>query len=487
MTQLTHSFLDQAADICPDSLAATLLEQSLTFAQAQDWAHGYALALAEIGLRKGDRIVVQAEFSLAQLGLFFGAQILGAVFAPVHPDFSAAELERAARYLRPALVVQDAKRAVQAPLPDDFKTILLDGALAAMAESHLGRRQAEVAIDPEAAHAIFLTSGSTGQPKGVVLSHRASWLRSVMGASRAVAAGGRGELLTFPMFHWAGWNYLLENWAHRRAAHFLLSSKGEDIIRAVARHDPAYLYAIPAVWERILTCGLPFDGSRLRHVASGTSGFDVSLMERIRAACPNARQGIYYGSTEFGGTCCQLDEEIHKRVGSVGQPYAGVACKLVEGELYLKGPTLFSGYFDLPEKTAEVMQDGYYATGDLASIDDDGFITITGRAREVIRTGGESVAPVEVELALRDYPGLRGAAVIGLPDQTWGEVVCLVAEVEPSRAPPEIDDLRLWLQGRVANYKHPRRLFILDQLPRTPATGQIMRGKIKEIIQAHLA
>ncbi|GEM_PF-4324588 len=125
MSVLLHTFLDQAADLCPQALAATLDEASWSFAQSRDWAHAYAIALADMGISKGDRIIVQAEFSLAQLGLFFGAQRLGAVFAPLHPDFGQQEVLRAVRYLRPSLMVQDRLRATQSPRPKGWATSCL--------------------------------------------------------------------------------------------------------------------------------------------------------------------------------------------------------------------------------------------------------------------------------------------------------------------------------------------------------------------------
>ena len=490
MTQHIPSILDNAETLVPGALAATLGDEAITFGDAGKLTRRYAQVLSDLGLCQGDRLVLQADFTLDQIALYFAVQKLGAVFAPINPAFGPEEATRDVPYLRPRIVVQDLGHAASCPIRTDATCVTLgfDGA------NPLGPRVASaddtfdpgVTIAPDDPHGIFLTSGSTGQPKGVMLSHRASWMRSHLGASRSVGAGGRGELLTFPMFHWSGWNYLMENWAHRRPIHFLTGTTGDDMARAIARHDPAYFYAIPAVWERLLASTVPFDGSRLRSVASGTSKFDPVLMERIAERFPRANRGVYYGATEFGGACCLIEEEIARHPGGVGMPYAGVDVRIVDGELQLRGPTVMSGYFELPEKTAEVMDDGWYRTGDLADIGADGFLTITGRAREVIRSGGETVAPAEVELGLQGFPGLRGVAIIGLNDPTWGEIVCAVAELEPGTACPEVEMLRAWLAGRVAPYKHPRRVFALANLPRTPATGQIMRTRIKQLIEADM-
>lgn len=505
MTLTVHSILASAVASAPDALAATLGEESQTFRQVQAQTLRYESVLRHLGLREGDRLVLQASFDLDQIALFFASQRIGVSVAPLNPAFSRAELEPLLAYLKPRMLVQDAGCAAicaglfaQEPpapgAPAPLHAVLGDTA-AAPGQVALGpllararpAPQAGAPVDPDSIHAIFLTSGSTGQPKGVMLSHRASWLRSHMGASRCSAAGGRGELITFPMFHWAGWNYLLENWAHKRPAHFLETSSGDDIARAIARHDPAYLYAIPALWERILASDVPFDGSRVRSVGCGTSRFDFALMDRLSERFPRAHRGVFYGSTEFGSSCTLVDDEIANRPGSVGLPNAGVEARLVEGELWLRGITAMSGYFELPDQTAEVLRDGWYATGDLAEIDADGFVSVTGRAREVIRSGGETIAPAEVELALRGFPGLRAVAIIGVSDPTWGEIVCAVTELEDGAGCPEVGALRAYLDGRIAPYKHPRRVIALPELPRTPATGQIMRARLKSLVQTGVA
>ncbi len=496
MTQLVHSILTVAANTAPNALAATLGDEGMSFADVTALTARYTNVLRDLGLGHGERIVVQADFTLEQIALFFASQYLGAAFTPVNPACNLSEVSEIAAYLRPAILVQDATRAA-AMVPD-----LPSGATrhatfggSSPAGSNTLDRLLDAAPDKvdfasptqeDDAHAIFLTSGSTGRPKGVVLSHRASWLRSHLGASRFVSAGGRGELLTFPMFHWAGWNYLLENWAHKRPIHFVSEASGDGIAKAIARHDPAFLYAIPAVWERILASPLPFDGSRLRAIGSGTSKFDPVLMDRLAARFPNASRGVFYGSTEFGGACSLIEDEIARRPGSVGLPGAGIEARIHDGELQLRGPTVMSGYFELPDQTAEVLSDGWYRTGDLAERDADGFITITGRARELIRSGGEAIAPAEVELALQGFPGIRGVAIVGLADSTWGEIVCAVTELEDGVPCPPVAAIRSYLEGRIAPYKHPRRIIHLTELPRTPATGQIMRSRIKEIVQADM-
>jgi len=162
-----------------------------------------------------------------------------------------------------------------------------------------------------------------------------------------------------------------------------------------------------------------------------------------------------------------------------------VDVRLDGGEVCMKSELLMDGYFDQPDATAEALRDGWYHTGDLGSLDDEGYLSIVGRARDVIRTGGETVAPGEVEAALATHPGVREVAVVGVPDADWGEVVCAVV-VPKDRAPEpvDLDALRTHTAAQLASYKQPRRLEIVAELPRTPATGQVQRPLLVERITA---
>ncbi len=150
----------------------------------------------------------------------------------------------------------------------------------------------------------------------------------------------------------------------------------------------------------------------------------------------------------------------------------------------MRSPFLMDGYFDNPAATAEVLVEGWYHTGDLGVFDDEGYLSIVGRARDVIRSGGETIAPGEVEHVLATHPGVADVAVVGVPDAQWGEVVTAVLVLRPGAVAPDVASLREFCEGRLAPFKHPRRVAIVDALPRTPATGQVQRTLIVERLQA---
>jgi Acyl-CoA synthetases (AMP-forming)/AMP-acid ligases II len=285
----------------------------------------------------------------------------------------------------------------------------------------------------------------------------------------------------FPLFHMAGWSIALGAWQGRRAVHFSPADPAA-LLEAVQRHRAGRLYAIPAVWARILDHGVDrYDVSTLREADTGTSATPPELIAAIRDALPHTVTRIFYGSTEAGPTTILANDHLAAKPGGVGRPQPGCEVRLSEsGEVCVRSAFLMDGYFDDPQATAEALPDGWYHTGDLGAFDADGYLSIVGRARDVIRSGGETIAPVDVERVLGSHPAFADVAVVGVPDPAWGEVVTACVVVKAGVDAPDLESLRAWCADRLASFKHPRRLVVLDALPRTPATGQVQRTLIVE-------
>jgi len=173
------------------------------------------------------------------------------------------------------------------------------------------------------------------------------------------------------------------------------------------------------------------------------------------------------------------DWEIAERPGSVGRAAFPGALWLDEGEVCFASPAMMDGYYRLGRETAAVLHDGVYRSGDTGELDEDGYLYLTGRTSELIRAGGEPVWPVEVEAALRGLDGVADLAVVGVPDATWGEIVC-AAVVPADGVVPDVERLRSHLDGRLARFKHPRRVAVVPEIPRTPATGQVQRRRLRD-------
>jgi acyl-CoA synthetase (AMP-forming)/AMP-acid ligase II len=430
------------------------------------------------------------ETSLALLPLFVATTKVGAVFAPLNPRLSVEEAMPLVRLARPTLAVADDGRSDALAALTARVDVPLVGCIG-------GATGGEIDLDPARLppsvgkifltevnerdpHMLFFTSGSTGRPKGVVVSHRANYLRTHPGVSRDRV---EHSVCMFPLFHMAAYTLALSAWQTGGSVSFVPGAVADELLRAVEVQGANRLYCIPAVWARILERNLAdYDVSSLREVDTGTSATPLSLLRELKQRFPQARVRVYYGSTEAGACTVLSDEDLLARPGSVGRPVAGARARLgADGELLIQSPLLFDEYFDDPAATRAALDGGWYHSGDRACIDGDGYVTITGRLTELIRTGGEAVAPAEVEAVLREHAAIADVAVVGIPDPRWGEIVCAVA-VARAGGGATLAELQQLCAGRLAGFKKPRRLEWVDALPRTSATGQVQRALLVQQI-----
>jgi fatty-acyl-CoA synthase len=495
MPLIVNDVLACAAGSAPSRLAVTLGDEGMTFGAVESLANRFSHALRALGARSGERLAWWSETTLSGVGLFFASSRIGTAFVPLNPASSDDEVGAALGYLRPQFLIVDPTHAARAEqLVDGHQTRLLTvgGGRTVLPGVDLSARAAAASPaapdvplpEEDAICTIFLTSGSTGRPKGVMVSQRATWLRTHAGAAAHSTTGGAGELVSFPLFHMAGWNFSMMAWSAGRAAHLVRRADADELLGAVERWSPSTLYCIPAVWRRILDSDRAVDTRSVEWALTGTSQVTPELLEGIKRKFPAARTTVNYGSTETARAVALRDPDLFTHPGSVGHPIPGVRAKVADdGELLIASDRLMSGYFELPAETEEAIQDGWYHTGDLAERDDEGYLTIVGRKKEVIRTGGETVAPVEVEAALAGYPGVADLAVVGVPDAQWGEVVCAVVVLADGAVLPGPTELRAYLGDRLAPHKHPRRVVGVDVLPRTSATGQVQRARLVQQLE----
>jgi len=491
MPLIANDVLACAAGTAPARLAATLGEDRLTFGQVEVLANQFANALHGLGARSGERAAWWSDTTLEGVGLYFALSRLGMAFVPLNPAYTDDEAAAVLAYIRPQLLIVDPAHAARAEqLVQGTGAILLTVGgqgvqpgvdLSVLAQASSSSAPSLPLPAEDAVSTIFLTSGSTGQPKGVMVSQRATWLRTHAGAAAYSTTGGPGEVIMFPLFHMAGWNFAMMAWSARHAAHLVRRADAEQLLGAIDRWSPSIIYCIPAVWRRLLESDRKVDTGSIEWALTGTSQVTPELLAGIKELFPTARTTVNYGSTETARAVGLQDPDLFTHPGSVGHPIPGVQAKVADdGELLITSDRLMSGYFELPAETAQALQGGWYHTGDLAEQDDEGYLYIVGRKKEVIRTGGETVAPVEVEGALQGFPGLAELAIVGIPDPQWGEVVCAVVVLDEGAVAPSVEELRSHIGSRLAAYKHPRRVVEVDVLPRTSATGQVQRAKLAQ-------
>jgi len=490
MELVIGSVFDNAAAAVPSRPAAVLGGQTISYGELGRRANQMAHVLTGLGVSRGDRVVTWSDNNLESVALFVALARMGAVFAPANARLSSDEAAEMVGLARPKLLVTDSghaeagqgvAEAVEVPL------VRLGGTgpgldLVAEAESASPAAEPPSSVGETDPHVVFFTSGSTGKSKGVVLSHRCNWLRT---RTPALLEPRGATVCMYPMFHMGAWTIALQAWQARGVVVFTDRAEADVLIDAVQAHQAAYMNCIPAVWRRVLEAGRHQDMASLRFATSGTSATPPELLADLKAAFPNAHRRVFYGSTEAGSVTMLDDADMEYRPGSCGQAHTGAEVRLDRGELQTRSPFMFDGYFDNPEATEEAFSDdGWFRTGDLAEVDGDGFYSITGRVKDVIRTGGETVSPAEVESHLADFPGAAEVAVVGVSDDRWGEVVCAVFVLSPGATLPTPDDVRNHLSDRLARYKHPRRIEALDAIPRTPATLQVRR---RDVVAAILA
>jgi fatty-acyl-CoA synthase len=303
----------------------------------------------------------------------------------------------------------------------------------------------------------------------------------------------------FPMFHMGGWALPLGFWYDGGTVVIMERADPRAMLEAVARERVTYLYAVPTVYNFLLD--LPdfdrFDLSSLRVLAGGTAVMTDEQIRRITERFRTRNLFIIYGSTEGGPMATLRPADLFRKPGSVGRPALNVELRVVDddgnavppgtaGEILCRSEFTMRGYWRMPAETAATLRDGWVHTGDLGVLDDEGFLYISGRKKEMIKSGGENVFPVEVERVLLEHPAIAEAAVLGVPDPDWGESV-LAAVVRRSGHTLTETEVVTHVRERLAGYKKPRYVWFMDSLPRTAATRQVQKTVLREQFLARAA
>lgn len=484
------------ADLTPRRHALHWQGHWSTYADLDERATRTAAYLAEFGVRAGDRVAILAHNHPAHLDLFLATAKLGFVYAPFNTRLAVPELRAYAAQLRPTVLLHDDAHAEHAAAIGGTR-ISLDEHEAHMERGSAASDRAGAepsTLTPESIQMILPTGGTTGLPKGAMLPYR----QGVFNAINTVMSWGLRDddcvIQATPCFHAAMNAFTVPLWHVGARVVLQHTFDPGEYLRLVQEQGCTVMFLVPTMfqmliehpeWERA-------DLSSVRWVIYG----GASSPDRIRRALAERgfvlRQG--YGLTEAGVNCFSITEEdARERPQSVGKPMLheravirrpdGTPCEPGEvGELTLAGPHVFAGYFERPDATAEVLRDGWLWTGDLATVDADGFFELKGRRKELFVSGGENVFPAEVEAAIAEHPAVSECAVVGVPDERWGEVGLAVV-VPRAGATLTVDDLRSHLAGRLARFKVPKHFDFPTALPKSGA-GKILKLDIRQAFEA---
>lgn len=504
--------LSRRAELTPERIAVVELATGgrISYAELNARANRLANLLIGLGVEKGDRVSILAHNSVVYLDLLYGLGKIGAIFAPLNWRLTARELAYIIGDCEPKVLLVGPEFAGVAadllalkPIVPASRLLSLEAAQISGAvhydeqlESASPAEPVRPPLDEESPYCLLYTSGTTGRPKGAVLPHR----QILWNCINTVISWGLNEAdvtpVFTPLFHAGGlFAFLLP--LHYAGGRVILARTfdAEASLQAIQQEGCTVVLGVPTLFQ-IWKDSPAFpaaDFQRVRFFINGGAAIPLPLLQLWREAkCVIMRQG--YGLTEAGVNCFSMtDAESARKAGSVGKPIFHSQMRLVDpetskdvepgetGELLIAGPHIFAGYWRNPQATAETIRDGWLYTGDMARRDEDGFYYITGRYKDMIKSGGENIYAAEVEAAFRDHPAVADCALIGLPDSRWGEVGLMVVVLKPE-ARTEAQELQDFCQERLARFKIPRRVEFVDSLPYSPY-GKVLKTELKTRFQ----
>ena len=490
----------------PERTALRFLGHTTTWGELDRRVTALADALSRRGVRFGDRVMILMLNRTEFVETFLAANLLGAIAVPVNFRLTPPEIAFLVEDCEARVVVTEPVLAAVATGVRDIapilETVIVAGApaedgilgyedlLAERAEGNAGPPIADVPNDSPAL--IMYTSGTTGRPKGAVLTHTNLTGQTMTGLyTNGADINTDVGFIGVPLFHIAGIGNMLGG----------LTLGIPTVIHPLGAFDPGQLldvleaekvtgiFLVPAQWQAVCAAQRerPRD-LRMRVMSWGAAPASDTLLRQMAETFPDTRILAAFGQTEMSPvTCMLLGDDALRKLGSVGKVIPTVAARVVDedmndvaigevGEIVYRAPTLMAGYWNNPAATAEAFAGGWFHSGDLVRMDDEGYIWVVDRKKDMIISGGENIYCAEVENVLAGHPAIVEVAVIGRTHEKWGEVPVAVAAVtQPDLGLADLND---FLKERLARYKHPKHLEVVDALPRNPA-GKVLKTELR--------
>lgn len=504
--------LRHAADTVPERTALVEISEAgevtrrWTYAELLDWSERTARAL-RARFQPGERIAVCADNVVEWLPLLYGAAMAGLVLVTINPACRPRELcfilEKSGAsgiFVVPRFRGSDLIAAVdslRADLPQLREAITVDAFDAFLAGEAADGEMPEVRpMDP---CLILFTSGTTGQPKGVMLHHKGVLNMAHMTHARGGLEDGGVFVSPMPLFYIGGLGHVAIGAVAFRATHVVVPHWDAELyMQAVAAESGTYSLLVPTMIEALLShpARAQYDLTSLKSLISGASMVEAQLIRRVHAELGATLVNVY-GQTEMHGVCLttQRDDPIDKVTSTIGQPLPHFDIRIAdpesgdplpigqEGEIWARSFQNMLGYFGQPEETARtITPEGWLRSGDLARMDAQGYVTITGRIKEMIIRGGENVYPREIEAVLLDHPAVEAVAVIGIPDAYYGEQV-VAAVIPVDGASVSVEDLHSYARENLMHFKVPSRWAFVEAFAFTD-TGKLQKFKLRDAIIA---
>jgi acyl-CoA synthetase (AMP-forming)/AMP-acid ligase II len=493
----------------PNKVAYKFRDQSRTFAELDERVTRLANALADRSVKRGDRVATLTMNCTEMVETYFACGRLGAICVPINFRLVADEIEYIARDSGATALVADAGLAsvagdVRARVPALGVCFALDGSETAAgpgAEGYESALAGASPIDPlidvgehEPAF-IMYTSGTTGRPKGAVLSHFNLLMNTVtMLTVMGISGDDEVWLSGLPLFHIGGLNGILPYLILGGVSIILPSGQFDaaQVVDLLEREEITGCYFVPTQWKAI--CEVPGVRDRkfkLRRISWGASVAPPSVLQAMADTFPGVPNYNAFGQTEMSSVTCVLrGEDAIRKMGSVGTAVPLVEAQIVDndmkevgsnevGEIVYRGPTVLQEYWNKPEATAEAFGGGWFHSGDLCRQDEEGFIYVVDRKKDMIISGGENIYCAEVEAVIDAHPKVQEVAIIGIPHERWVETPrAVIVPVNPEDPPTEAEIIE-WCRDRLASYKKPTSVVVIGQLPRN-ASGKVLKTVLRK-------
>ncbi len=496
-------WLDRRAHLSGGREALVEPHRRLDYWTLAERAARCAALLVRAGVGREDRVALLLRNRSAYLELVFAAAKIGAIAVPINARLTAREVRTLLEDCQPRLLVHEAdltgvattaaatcapERWICGGEPDPYET-----ALAAA-----GPRARIEPVTPDHPMLLMYTSGTTGRPKGALLPHRKTLFNSLNAQLFFGLTGRDRVLVALPLFHSFGLSILSIPALYAGACVILRPHFDADAVwRDVERERVTFLGGVPTMFQELLArleaSPRGIDHGSLRFLFTAGAAIAAETVRAFERHGLVLKQG--YGQTETSILCCLDGADALRKAGSVGLPVFHAELRVVTldsveaaprewrdaavgetGEIVVRGPITMLGYWNLPEASAETLREGWLRTGDLATPDAEGFLTLVGRARDMYISGGENVYPAEVEAVYAEHPDVREIAVVGVPDPRWGEVGHAYVVPAPGVSLDE-EALRTWGRERLASFKLPRHFVPVETLPRTD-TGKVQTHRL---------
>ncbi|WP_211288746.1 long-chain-fatty-acid--CoA ligase [Actinophytocola xinjiangensis] len=488
----------------PDKPALRYRGETTTWAALSDRSLRLAAGLAGRGVAAGDRVAMLTLNHPWFVESVFAANSLGALAVPLSFRLAPQELDHILADCTPSAVVVDAALLpllLAAPASAAIGTVIVIGDRDA-AGDHESYEEFLAAREPmelpdiseESTALIMYTSGTTGHPKGVLLSHRNLQLQAQT-CVRAMKIFDDSDVgfLTAPFFHIAGLGSIVANFlvGGTVVIHPLGAFDPRAVLDAYEREGATVVFNVPQQWD--LICAQPDIAQRdlrLRIISWGAAPASDATLRAMADCFPDALNVAVFGQTETSPITCVLSgEDSLRKLGSVGRPIPTLQYRIVDdemndvapgavGEIVYRGPTVTQGYWNKPAETAEAFAGGWFHSGDLVRQDEEGFVWVVDRKKDMIISGGENIYCAELENAIAGHPAVVEVAVVGRADERWGQVPVAFVTLAPG-AELSLPELTAFLDGRLASFKMPKDLVATDGLPRN-AGGKVVKGALRE-------